>query len=146
MRGTFSGSFDYHEFPFDWQQLNVSVQLPSDLPYTKARLIPHTLARPASAVAGSVDLPLWRIRCASIASHLTDYNQLQDWLFQGSNDPATAYFRGLSTAEVAQIGFADPDGNRWSAATLTVHVQRIPTFYSARGARLRSAPYPALRV
>ena len=104
VRGTFRFGADYHNFPRDWQQLNVTVQLPPDMPLSKARLVPHALSKPTSAVAGPIDLPLWVIRCASALPVVTDYGQIISSVLSGSSDPLTAWTRTLSPAEFAQVG------------------------------------------
>jgi len=129
VRGTFRFGADYHDFPRDWQQLNVSLQLPADMPLSKARLVPHALAEPTSAVAGPTDLPLWVIRCASAVPVITDYGEIIGSMLSGSGDPMSLWMGTLSPEEFAAISMTNPDETRWSAVTLTVHVRRLSLFY-----------------
>jgi hypothetical protein len=74
VRGTFYADLKFPDFPYDWQQLNVTVQLPTSLPLRKARIVPRAQPQPTHGDASGT--PIWDVLCVSASSGVLDFNNL----------------------------------------------------------------------
>jgi hypothetical protein len=143
VRGTFMSDFEFHDFPYDHQHLEVEISLEGSLPVRLATLTPHASKVPV--VEGGGDLPLWKTVCIEAESHEHDLSGVsEDWM-KTAGDPYAAYWRDVfvSGPEVLAVEMArqTPGGDymtmeemgeyqRWSRATLRITVQRLPFFYN----------------
>jgi len=134
VRGTFMGSFQFSSFPYDWQELNVTVRLPNTLPLRKARLVSRAQPQPTMGVAA--DTPIWSIMCVTAHSSVLDYNSgFASTFEEAADDPMASWYRRLMTLPPSEI-FAEfdstdlsPESQMWSEATMTIHVKRMTRFY-----------------
>ena len=132
VRGTFFASFDFHGFPYDWQKLDVTVQLPYTLPMRKARLVARAEARPWLASPGT---SIWDVACATARNSFLDYANFTSIMMRG-NGPFARWVGALLSLPPAEqfveMGGGDlhPDNQRWGTATLSIHVARISNFYT----------------
>ena len=137
VRGTFSADFAFHAFPFDKQQLNISVQLPFDLPMSKASLVARAEPQVVFPSTTGSDLPLWNVNCVTVAPTVKDMNTIGSVWMAAPDDPWAEYTRRAMNlppmdmmAEFTSSGQTiSQDSQRWSGVTITIHVTRIPFFY-----------------
>jgi hypothetical protein len=139
VRGTFYGSFFFADFPYDSQQLNVSLQMPFDLPRTKARFVTRANPQPA-AYAGGADLPLWKVACVTTHDSWMNPNQAGETWLAASDDAYAAWYRRVTMLSPSEM-FTEFHGDggsaasmseeamQWSTTTVSVHVTRLNTFY-----------------
>jgi len=121
-RGFFDADLHFASFPFDRQELNVTLQM-TDLPLRKASLVSR--ADPMPSVEGAGELPLWSTFCVHSSSHVTDYSQMGNNAPdhpEGAEDPYFAYgetmVTTLSTDEMIAELYTLPDILANNATTL----------------------------
>ena len=139
VRGTFMANFDFHSFPYDVQQLNVTVQMPWTLPLRKAKVV--TRADPKPTKECDAGTPIWSVMCATASAGIHDMNSVAGSFMAAPDDPMARWFRAAMTLPPAdflreiQPSAASkgetytPDYEMWSTATLSIYVRRIPRFY-----------------
>jgi hypothetical protein len=69
VRGTFMSELDYHPFPYDKQELNITIQMPQSVPLRKAKFVTRSDKMPVAPGGG--DLPLWTTECVSSSTSST---------------------------------------------------------------------------
>ncbi|GMH74938.1 hypothetical protein TrLO_g2018 [Triparma laevis f. longispina] len=147
VRGTSMGNYYFHKFPYDQQELNITIQMP-DLPLRKAKFV--TRADATSSSDGAGNLPLWETTCVSSSVDTVDENSKGISVYMAEDDPYGTYMAKLD--ELDQItgisemyahqdvqANAETDNEakvavyenyqKWSTVTLTIQVSRKPDFY-----------------
>ena len=147
VRGHFEADLHFQKFPFDMQELNITVMMP-DLPLRKAQFVARADSTPAEV--GSGDLPLWETKCVSATVDVTTESDKGHSFQDASDDPFSSYIQKLEDLEpsaVVQEKYCHVDlkasnttdvsekesifakYEQFSTITLTVQIQRKPEFY-----------------
>jgi len=145
IRGTFLAEYDFRTFPYDSQELNVTLQMSLDLPLRKTKIV--TRAEPMPNKPGGGDLPLWETVCVTSSTGVEDKTDIANSFMIDQTDPYARYIMNtfaMSPAVQAKEFFAHNDMktngmdesatlmaeyHKWSTATLTIVVKRLPDFY-----------------
>jgi hypothetical protein len=147
VRGHFEADFLFQKFPFDVQELNITLMM-NDLPLRKAKFITRADSTPAEIGAG--DLPLWETTCVSATVDVTDESE-KGYSFQdATDDPFSSYIqelqelspndiisekychvdlKALNTTDIAEKETIFAQYEQYSTITLTIQIQRKPHFY-----------------
>lgn len=139
VRATVMTDLNFRGFPYDRQQLNVSIQMPFNLPIRKAKFVSQALPQPING-PGSGGTPIWEIICVTTDNTVLDFSSVSSP--PGTRyDPMSSYYATVMALPPEQMlaelsGGASastrnwgPEFSKWSQATMTVHVQRLVTFY-----------------
>jgi hypothetical protein len=89
IRGTFQAELNFRNFPYDSQQLNVTLQMASDLPLRKVKFNARADALPSKEGGG--DLPLWETVCITTATGVEDKTNMANSFISANDDPYALY-------------------------------------------------------
>lgn len=89
VRGTFQAELNFRSFPYDSQELNVTIQMASDLPLRKVKL--NARADPLPSKDGGGDLPLWETVCITTATGVDDKTAMASSFMAAEDDPYSVY-------------------------------------------------------
>ena len=129
VRGTFQAELNFRSFPYDSQELNVTIQMASDLPLRKVKL--NARADPLPSKDGGGDLPLWETVCITTATGVDDKTAMASSFMAAEDDPYSVYISNTMLMSPEIISREVRKSARYfRKAMLTFDSLRSPQFFA----------------